>query len=76
MNPAPAPWRVGSWACRIEMQMSDFYTWNALQEDTTGKPAYTNAAPYLVGHGKYGLIVKGVSQWVHHALWSDTSRKR
>lgn len=61
MIPASAPWRVGSWACRIEMQMSEFYTWNALQEDTTGELAYTNAASCLVGHGKPGLDVKGVS---------------
>lgn len=49
MIPASAPWCVGSSACRIEVQMSDFHTWNALQEDTTGRSAYTEAAPHRMG---------------------------
>jgi hypothetical protein len=42
--------------------MSDFHTWNELQEDTTGRSAYTNAAPNPMRHGKPGVDANGVSR--------------
>jgi hypothetical protein len=42
--------------------MSDFHTWNELQEDTTGRSAYTNAAPYRSRHGRCGSDVRGLTR--------------
>lgn len=49
--------------------MSDFHTWNELQEDTTGTSAYANAAPDRMRHGKLGVQINGVESNQPRRAW-------
>lgn len=71
MISASAPYSVGSSACRIEVHMSDFHTWNALQEDTTGRSAYADANSHLLVCGRPGSNAMALTSYIYRIWWPD-----